>query len=75
MFNGLKPLDNPRGWHVVCPVCRARAVYSRDLDRYFHVDGSVNVQCWVAISRGEHPGAAPRVAGHQAPAGEPGRAA
>ncbi len=54
----LQPLDNPRGWRhvgdvVACPVCSRRSVYSRELDRFFHLDGSANRFCWVAISRGD----------------------
>jgi hypothetical protein len=58
---------------VACPVCARRSTYDRDSDRYFHLDGSANAECWCAISRGET--VARRVDG-QAPAEpEPSRAA
>jgi hypothetical protein len=38
---------------VACPVCDRRSVYNRDEDRFFHLDGSANAECWCAISRGE----------------------
>jgi hypothetical protein len=46
------------GWRVVCeyaacPVCGRGSFYHRGLDRYFHLDGCGNVECWVHISRGE----------------------
>ena len=37
----------------VCPCCGGESIYSRDLDRYLHLDGTGNRECWVAISRGE----------------------
>lgn len=54
----LKPLDNNRGWRyigdvVVCPVCSRPSVYNRGEDRFFHLDGSANIRCWVHISRGD----------------------
>lgn len=57
MFIELQPLDNSRGWRligdvVVCPVCQRRSVYSREQDRFFHLDGSTNAQCWCYISQG-----------------------
>jgi hypothetical protein len=84
----MQPLDNPRGWRrhvgdaVSCPACSRRSVYSRELDRFFHLDGTANRFCWVAISRGELE-LRPVVAGdgdeHQAPGvtegDDPGRAA
>lgn len=53
----LQPLDNSRGWRyvgdaVVCPVCERRSVYNREQDRFFHLDGSANAECWCFISRG-----------------------
>jgi hypothetical protein len=61
----LKPIGNPRGWHPACPACERPSFYHRELDRYFHVDGTTNRQCWCAISRGE---TVSRVVEHQAPA-------
>ncbi len=79
----MQPLNNARGWRYVgdvvsCPVCQRRSCYNRGEDRFFHLDGSANIRCWVHISSGQ---LVPRpiVAGgdgdeHQAP-GEPWRAA
>lgn len=36
-----------------CPVCLRESWYWRALDRYIHVDGSANVDCWVYIARGD----------------------
>jgi hypothetical protein len=38
---------------MACPACSAVAYYIRDVDRYFHADGSSNRPCWRAITRGE----------------------
>jgi predicted GIY-YIG superfamily endonuclease len=35
-----------------CPTCDKESIYSRAWDRYFHVDGTNNQTCWIAISRG-----------------------
>jgi hypothetical protein len=34
----------------VCPACGRESVYVRDLDRFLHLDGSGNRECWCAIS-------------------------
>jgi hypothetical protein len=52
-----QPLGNSHGWRdvgdvVACPVCERRSVYSRGEDRFFHLDGSANAECWCYISRG-----------------------
>jgi hypothetical protein len=53
----LQPLNNHRGWRyigdvMVCPCCERRSVYSRGENRFFHLDGSANIACWVHISSG-----------------------
>jgi hypothetical protein len=40
--------------HGPCPVCGTGAIYSRDEDRYLHLDGSDNTRCWVHLSSGRH---------------------
>lgn len=35
-----------------CPVCQETSVYTRELDRYVHTDGSDNHPCWLALARG-----------------------
>jgi hypothetical protein len=85
MFIELRPIGNDRGWRLVgdvvaCPVCERRAVYNRGEDRFFHLDGSTNAECWCYISRGglvPRPILDPGDDEHQAPAeagtGELGR--
>jgi hypothetical protein len=85
-------LDNSRGWRVVgdvvvCPVCERRSVYNRGEDRFFHLDGSANAECWCAISgglvprpivahdNGEHQAQRANAAASRQLDGEPGRAA
>lgn len=34
-----------------CPVCGESALYATDLDRYVHIDGSSNRDCWVELAR------------------------
>jgi hypothetical protein len=36
-----------------CPACSLDAIYTRELDRYFHADGTDNRDCWCAMSRGD----------------------
>jgi len=36
-----------------CPACGFDSIYARQLDRFFHIDGSDNIDCWCAISRGD----------------------
>lgn len=36
-----------------CPACGSRSLLVRQLDRYVHIDGSENHDCWLRISRGE----------------------
>lgn len=36
-----------------CPVCGKPSGYACRLDRYTHFDGSANLDCWIAILRGE----------------------
>jgi hypothetical protein len=38
---------------TACPACGTEASYSRDLDRYVHVNGADNRSCWAQITRGE----------------------
>jgi predicted ATP-dependent serine protease len=38
-----------------CPHCASWSIYLRDEDRYLHVDGTPNRECWAAISRGDKP--------------------
>ncbi|MGO9352181.1 MAG: hypothetical protein ACLP3C_15655 [Mycobacterium sp.] len=37
---------------LLCPVCGRDVIYHQGLDRYFHTDGTTNVNCWVHITRG-----------------------
>jgi hypothetical protein len=58
MWANFRPPDSSRGWKVVgeydaCPVCDRPAFYHRGMDRLFHCDGRCNVECWLALSRGE----------------------
>jgi hypothetical protein len=70
MWSNFRPVVNDRGWHKVdeydtCPACLRRSAYLRSHDRFVHLDGSANVECWCAISRGE---TMPRRAVRRAPA-------
>lgn len=38
---------------VPCPVCGKDSFYRRSMDRYYHEWGEDNLECWVALSRGE----------------------
>jgi hypothetical protein len=40
-------------WDGICPACGEDAVYSRQADRYYHIDGRDNIHCWVRISQGQ----------------------
>lgn len=35
-----------------CPCCNRESIYDRAYDRYFHLDGTNNRECWAAISSG-----------------------
>jgi predicted GIY-YIG superfamily endonuclease len=56
-FYNITHNDNPNNDRhrpdEVCPACQRTARYDRGLDRYFHLDGTDNLECWAAISRGE----------------------
>lgn len=46
-----------------CPVCSKPACYSTHLDRYFHLDGDRNDDCWLRLARGTGPAVKARRAG------------
>lgn len=41
-----------RGKDRRCPACTALAAYDIESDRFFHLDGSANDPCWLALHRG-----------------------
>lgn len=41
------------GVNVRCPMCGADAFYSRPMDRFVHIDGSANQDCWRRMTSGE----------------------
>jgi hypothetical protein len=69
MWGNFKPVVNDRGWRLAddpsdemkarvaqyrhCPACDKLSLYDRATDRFFHSDGSRNVECWVEISSGQ----------------------
>lgn len=36
-----------------CPACGVESFYRRTMDRFYHLDGSDNLDCWVSCTRGE----------------------
>lgn len=37
-----------------CPVCARPSILYQPLDRFLHLDGSSNVECWHALTSGRH---------------------
>jgi len=46
------PTTNQKFDVVPCPVCGLNSFYRYTMDRYYHVLGKDNRECWIAISNG-----------------------
>jgi hypothetical protein len=40
-------------WKAHCPACATPSRLVAAMDRYVHLDGTVNRSCWLAITRGD----------------------